>query len=76
MRNDARPVGHANRPMSAVPGRHSAPSSRGSTIDQRPSVTHDRQSHIVNREAEEEARRRDANDPVMPTGDTTLTTKI
>ena len=43
----------------------------------RPSVTHDRQSHIVNPPAADEARRDDADvDPTMPTGDSSLRTEI
>lgn len=45
--------------------------------DQRDSVAHDRQSHVVNQDAERQADRDDADiDPVMPTGDATLRTKI
>ncbi|HZP48598.1 MAG TPA: hypothetical protein VFB07_08690 [Vicinamibacterales bacterium] len=65
MRNDARPVGHDEPPI---------PEPRE---DPRDSVTHDRQSHIINREAEDNARRDDADvDPAMPTGDSTLRTNI
>ncbi len=43
----------------------------------RESVTHGRQSHVVNERAEDNARRDDADiDPVMPTGDSTLKTDI
>ncbi len=67
MRNDARPVGHDEPPI-PDPRAHD---------DSRDSVTHDRQSHIVNREAEEHAHRRDADvDPAMPTGDSSLRTNI
>ena len=63
MRNDARPIGHDQPPIPEP--------------DQRESVTHDRQSHVINRSAEEEARRDDADvDPVMPTGDSSLRTNI
>ena len=45
--------------------------------DARDSVSHDRQSHIINQPAEDNARRTDADiDPVMPTDDSTLRTKI
>jgi hypothetical protein len=67
MRNDARPIGEDN------PLEHS----HAPRADARESVTHDRQSHVVNEEAAENARRDDADvDPVMPTGDSTLNTKI
>jgi len=71
MRNDARPIGED--------GHEKSP------IDERESVTRDRHSHIVNPGAEEEARRDDARgvgrgtggeDQTMPTGDSTLNTKI
>jgi hypothetical protein len=72
MRNDARPIGEA-APLSA----YEEVPSRGRTDDARESVTHDRQSHVVNEDAVENARRDDADvDPVMPTGDSTLNTKI
>jgi hypothetical protein len=68
MRNDARPIG-VESPHSAIRNPDSE--------DARESVAHDRQSHIVNRGAEDDARRDDLNvDPVMPTGDATLKTKI
>jgi len=63
MRNDARPIGEDAHEKSP--------------IDERESVTHDRQSHIVNKRAEEDARRaEDGDDVTMPTGDATLNTKI
>ena len=68
MRNDARPIGEDN-PL-------------GESEDSRPgeareSVTHDRQSHVVNEGAASNAARDDTEiDPVMPTGDSTLNTKI
>lgn len=68
MRNDARPIGH---------GAPDSPIGTPQSEDARDSVKHDRQSPIVNRRAEEDARRDDADlDPVMPTGDATLNTKI
>jgi hypothetical protein len=48
MRNDARPVGEDAHDKSP--------------IGERESVTHDRQSHIVNRDAEADARRIDRGD--------------
>ncbi|HZT75415.1 MAG TPA: hypothetical protein VFA27_02065 [Vicinamibacterales bacterium] len=70
MRNDARPLGHDEPPIPDV----DTPKPTG---DSRDSVTHDRQSHIINRGAEENARRDDADvDPVMPTGDSSLRTNI
>jgi len=66
MRNDSRPIGEDadGSPLAA-------------DDDARPSVTHDRQSHVVNRGAEENAKRDDADiDPTMPTGDSTINTKI
>lgn len=71
MRNDARPIGHDAQEE----GRSRGPHSR--EADTRESVAHDRQSHIVNRGEEEQARRDDADvDPVMPAGDSTLKTRI
>ena len=68
MRNDSRPIGEDN-PLGESEG--SRPS------DARESVTHDRQSHVVNDGAAENAKRDGADtDPVMPTGDSTLNTKI
>jgi hypothetical protein len=68
MRNDARPIGE-DSPASPLGGDH--------TPDSRESVTHDRQSHVANKEAEEDVRRDDHDiEPTMPTGDSTLNTKI
>jgi len=68
MRNDARPIGEDNPHEGSHDPRVS---------DARESVTHDRQSHVVNEGAAENAKRDDADvDPVMPTGDSTLNTKI
>jgi hypothetical protein len=68
MRNDARPIGH-DSPHAAL--RNPQPD------DARESVTHDRQSHIVNQRTEEDARRGDLDvDPVMPASDSSLPTKI
>jgi len=67
MRNDARPIGH-DRPQDPMVEHEP---------DARDSVKHDRQSHVINRRAEEDARRDDADaDPAMPTGDSTLKTRI
>jgi len=74
MRNDARPIGEAS-PHSAY---EEVPARSGSK-DARESVTHDRGPHVVENPAEEAEQRRDADadaDPVMPTGDSTLNTKI
>ena len=62
MRNDARPVGEDAHDKSP--------------IDERESVAHDRQSHIVNRRADEDPRDDDQTDSTMPAGDATLNTKI
>jgi hypothetical protein len=68
MRNDARPIGE-DSPASPLGGDHRP--------DSRESVTHDRESHVVNEEAEEDVRRDDDDiEPTMPTGDSTLNTKI
>jgi hypothetical protein len=46
-------------------------------VDPRDSVTHDRQSPIVNRDAERDGRRTDHDvEPTMPTDDSTLRTDI
>ena len=67
MRNDARPIGHeAGDPTGAAP-----------PDDARDTVTHDRQSHVVNRDTDENAPRPDPDtDPAMPANDSTLKTKI
>jgi hypothetical protein len=67
MRNDARPIG-PDAPPSPVSG-EDAPE------DTRDSVTHDRQSHIVNRDAGERAPRPGGRGPTMPTGESTLNTR-
>ena len=67
MRNDARPIGEAN-PHAISDQPHD---------DMRESVTHDRQSHVVNEGAREDPGPEDeALDPVMPTGDSTLKTNV
>jgi hypothetical protein len=72
MRNDARPIGE-HSPASPVGGPETPIASERS--DSRDSVAHDRQSHIVNREAEQTEP--DApEDPVMPSSDPSLNTKI
>jgi hypothetical protein len=73
MRNDARPIGE-DLPRNPL-GEDQPPSQTSS--DARDSLKHDHQSHTVNPPAEEDARRHDHDvDPVMPTGDSTLNTKI
>jgi hypothetical protein len=72
VRNDARPIGEGS-PASPVGGEDVVNRER----DSRDLHKHDRQSHIVHPSAEEDARRDDRdNDPTMPTGDSTLNTKI
>jgi hypothetical protein len=72
VRNDARPIGE-DSPASPVGGDEDVDRER----DSRDSHKHDRQSHIVHPRAEEEARREDRDgDATMPTGDSTLNTKI
>ncbi len=64
MRNDARPIGHDQPPIPEPP-------------DVEGSTPHDRQSDVVNREAEQKVRREQADaDPVMPDGDSSLRTNI
>ena len=70
MRNDARPIGEGS-PASPVGGDEVVNHER----DSRDLHKHDRQSHVVHPRAEDEARR-DQDDPTMPTGDSTLNTKI
>jgi hypothetical protein len=48
MRNDARPIGEDAHNQSPIDDRQNA--------DERDSVTHDRQSHIINKDAEDDAR--------------------
>ena len=68
MRNDARPIGEDNPLGESEDSRVS---------DARESVTHDRQSHVVNEDAAENAAHDHGDiDPVMPAGDSTLKTKI
>jgi hypothetical protein len=75
MRNDARPIGE-DSPPSPVGGDRD-PLGTDQTPDSRDSHKHDRQSHIVHPRAEEEAQRDEGDtDPTMPTGDSTLNTKI
>jgi hypothetical protein len=77
MRNDARPIGEDTGRQSPVPSDRTAGDRGRSRSDSRDRVTHDRESHIVNRPAENTARRKEADvDPVMPAGDATLNTKI
>jgi hypothetical protein len=64
-------------PPNQAANREPAEGARQDDTNQKSSVTHDRQSHIINPGAEENARRDDADiDPVMPTGDSSLNTKI
>jgi len=72
MRNDARPIGE-HAPASPVGGdEEPIPSERP---DSRDTVARGRESHVVNRPAEE--REPDQpRDPVMPQNDQSLNTKI
>jgi hypothetical protein len=72
MRNDARPIGE-HAPESPVGGDHAPMESE--RADSRDSLKHDRQSHIINQDAEER-QPQDADDPVMPSSDSTVNTKI
>jgi hypothetical protein len=77
MRNDARPIGEDIGRQSPVPSHHTPPDESKAPADRRDRVTHDRQSRITNRRAEDNVRRKDTDvDPVMPAGDSTLKTKI
>jgi hypothetical protein len=72
MRNDARPIGE-DAPDSPIGGENAPiPAERP---DSRDSHKHDRQSHIVNRDAGER-QPKDDDDPVMPSSDASLNTKI
>ena len=64
MRNDARPIGE-DSPASPVSG-HEEPAAGRPSSDSRDSVAHGRQSHIVNRPAEE-----DDEDATVRMGDST-----
>lgn len=69
MRNDARPIGE-DSPASPVGGHDPNERERPAAPDRG-----DRQSHAVNREAPE--RQRDApEDPVMPSSDSSVRTKM
>ncbi len=71
MRHDARPIGEANPHGGTPAADHDLPA------DACEPVAHDCQSHVVSEAATEPARRSDADvDPVRPTGDSRLTTKI
>jgi len=93
MRNDARPIGEDAHDQSPVASHDPKAVPESRPQDHRDPVTHDRQSHIVNQDAEAEAQRIDEidgdvdrddrvnrdgvnEDPTMPTGDSTLNTKI
>jgi hypothetical protein len=69
MRNDARPIGEDAHDQSPVASHDPKAARESATIDQRESVTHDRQSPIVNKDGAEQ-------DATMPTDDSTLNTKI
>jgi len=72
VRNDARPIGE-DSPASPVGGEE-VPSRE---TDSRDLHKHGRESHIVHPRAEEDAVRRDRDsDATIPTGDSTLNTKI
>ena len=72
MRNDARPIGE-NSPASPVGGEEAV----NRETDSRDLYKHGRESHIEHPRAEEDARRADRDaDATMPTGDSTLNTKI
>jgi len=72
MRNDARPIGE-DAPASPVGGdERPIPSERP---DSRDTVARGRQSHIINRAAEDREPD-EPRDPVMPQNDATLNTKI
>jgi hypothetical protein len=72
VRNDARPIGE-NAPASPVGGDEVV----NRETDSRDLHKHGRESHIVHRGAEEDALRDDGHsDATMPTGDSTLNTKI
>jgi hypothetical protein len=75
MRNDARPIGQNAHDESPVDERQK-PDADGRLRDPRESVAQDRRSHVVNEGADENPQRTNAVDPVMPTGDSTLRTKI
>jgi hypothetical protein len=70
VRNDARPIGE-DSPASPLGGDEVNPEA-----DSRDLHKHGRESHIVHPRAEEDALRDRDNDATMPTGDSTLNTKI
>jgi hypothetical protein len=72
MRNDARPMGEGS-PASPIGG-DEGPLAPERTSESRDSLKHDRQSHVVNRHAEEDAAPQGPSD--VPLGDSTLNTKI
>jgi hypothetical protein len=72
VRNDARPIGE-DSPASPIGGDDAV----NRETDSRDRLKHGRESHIVHPRTEEEARREDRDsDATMPTGDSTLNTKI
>jgi hypothetical protein len=72
MRNDARPAGE-HAPESPVGG--GLEPIEHERVDSRGSVKHDRQSHIVHEKAEDREPQA-PDDPVMPSSDSALNTKI
>jgi hypothetical protein len=71
VRNDARPIGEGS-PASPVGGKDVV----NREADSRDLHKHGRESHIVHRRAEEDALRDRDSEATMPTGDSTLNTKI
>jgi hypothetical protein len=75
MRNDARPIGEEAGRQSPVPS-HTAWRQRPSH-DPRDRVTRDQQPDVINQDAEEDVRRKDAGtDPTMPASDSNLKIRI
>ena len=62
MRNDARPIGEDTGRQSPVARNRTAGDRGQSRSDSRDRVTHDRESHVVNRPTEETVRRKDGLD--------------
>lgn len=67
MRNDARPIGEG--------ARHRSPIGSEQRESRDDSVTHAQDSQIVNREAEE-PKRSERDDPLMPSNQSSVKTKI
>jgi hypothetical protein len=70
MRNDARPIGEDAGRQSPVRSDPAARNRKPAASDPRDRVMHDRESHTVNRRTDVDV------DPVLPTADSTLNTKI